>query len=109
MGFQPAITENYKGSFNIVSPTTITFDHQCYSYEIRSDDGDYYVEENEVATVGSFRIRQGHTSERIIPCQFISILGVSGVGLCEIKTVVLHQGISDERVYDYFLTESKKR
>lgn len=109
MNFQPAIQENYKIIFNALTPTTLTMDHQCYSYEIRTDDDDIYVAENEDATVGSFRIRMGHTSERIVPCEQVSVLGVSGGGLAELKTVVLHQGISDDRVYDYYQTRSKRR
>ena len=94
--------EVHKLSFNALNATYCVLDYRCYSYEIRSDDNDYYVEEGQdevrLATMASFRIPKGHTSERIIPCKYISVLGVSGSGLCEIKTVPFDQGISDTQV-----------
>lgn len=97
-----ATEEVHKLAFNPINSTYCVLDFRCYSYEIRSDDNDYYVQEGEnelvPATMASFRIPKGHTSERIIPCKYISVKGVSGNGLCEIKTVPLDQGICDNDV-----------
>lgn len=109
MNFLPAIQETYKISFNALTATTLSMDHRCYSYEIRSDDDDIFVAENEDASMASFRILRSHTSERIIPCQQVSVLGVSGVGLAELKTVVLDQGISDPVVIDWKSGRGQRR
>ena len=92
---------NDKIGFNNAAAVTITLPGRCYSYEIYSNDDAIYVAEDEVATASSYRIPQNTISERIIPCNTISILGVGGAGLAEVKAIPLLPtgAITDAEVY----------
>lgn len=92
---------NIKIGFNNVTATTGTLPGQCYSYEIYTNDDSIYVDEDEVATAASYRVPQNTISERIIPCKTISVLGVGGNGLAEIKAIPLlpNGAITDDEVY----------
>lgn len=93
--------DNEKISFNNTTATTRTLQGRCFSYEIFSNDGAIYVAEDEDATIGSYRIPKDVISERIIPCNSISVLGVSGAGLAEIKLIPMENwAISDQEVMD---------
>ncbi len=93
--------ENEKISFNNVTATTRTLPGRFLSYEIYSNDDAIYVAEDEDATVGSYRIPKDVISERIIPCNSISVLGVSGTGLAEVKFIPMENwAITDQEVMD---------
>lgn len=93
--------DNEKIGFNNVTATTVTLQGRCFSYEIYTNDDSIYVAEDEEATAASYRIPQNTISERIIPCNSISVLGVSGSGLAEVKLIPMENwAITDQEVMD---------
>ena len=93
--------DNEKVAFNNATATAVTLQGRCFSYEIYSEDDDIYVAEDEVATSASYRIPQNTISERLIPCNSISVLGVSGSGDAIIKLVPMENwAITDQAVMD---------
>jgi len=92
---------NIKIGFNAATSTAVALPGRCFSYEIYSNDDSIYVDEDEDATVGSYRVPKDTISERIVPCTTISVLGVSGAGLAEVKAVPMENwAITDQAVMD---------
>lgn len=93
--------DNEKISFNNSSAVPVTLQGRCFAYEIYSEDDDIYVAEDGVATSSSYRVPQNTISERVIPCNTISVLGVSGSGTAYIKLIPMENwAITDQAVMD---------
>lgn len=101
-----AIERNYKVGFDNVTPVTITFDEKCSAYEIHTEDDAIYVKEDATSIAAltfplNYRIPQNVIAERAIACRSITVLGVSGSGLVEIKTIPMaFNTISEEEVFN---------